>query len=119
MEKKDRKVERGEAGRESVREKRQQLDALNGNRAILIELLILERAHDTQRLILPRLFIWSRDRFTRLSGSEIFPRDLNIDQRRHMTSLIKVRLCPALQLLNIYRQIHVIHLLQRSLQSLD
>lgn len=57
MENKDRKVERREANRESVREKHQQLDALNGNRAILIELLILELAHNTQRLILPHLFI--------------------------------------------------------------
>lgn len=57
MENKDRKVERREASRESVREKHQQLDVLNGNRAILIELLILELAHNTQRLILSDLFI--------------------------------------------------------------
>lgn len=34
MENKDRKVERREAKRKSVREKRQQLDVLNGNREL-------------------------------------------------------------------------------------
>lgn len=53
MENKDRKVERREAKRKSVREKRQQLDVLNRtvqqkiDRAILTELLILELAPNT------------------------------------------------------------------------
>lgn len=50
MENKDRKVEKREAKRKSMGENGQQLDTLNGNRelrAILIELLILELAHNT------------------------------------------------------------------------
>lgn len=81
MENKDRKVERREANRGSVREKHQQPDLLNGNRAILIELLILEHSAAYFISFVHR----SRDRLTCLSGSEIFPRDLNIDPRRHVT----------------------------------